>query len=240
MKLFFIRHGDQISEKAGLTEVGKEEMYEVGNQIGLNDATIVFCPPGARFNETAEVLLAERISDYKQRQDPRLNYLKISATTPYYKDLIQSIREGRCLEYHVWHSDNHIKESGENISSYTTMASLVSKLILKYSDIYRRLPDDQTPELQRVFCMRKFFWACFRAKLMELKSGTNAMQEYVDWYSNTQEKHPESRKNIVKISVIDGEDQQMIFQLSDAYGEDFIELSNLTTIIQQEQLLLQN
>jgi hypothetical protein len=240
MKLSFVRHGEHEGERSELTNFGKQEMGDVKERLEFNDTIIVFYPPGSRFQESAEILLGERDSDYKRREVRDLSYLRINQKTSYYEGLIDSIRARRCLEYHVLFSDAHIQESGEHISSYTTMAALTSRLLLKYINIQNRLPEGRNIDIQRVFCAREFIWASFRAKLIELKYGKDEMLEYVDWYSNTQEGNPEARKNIANITFNSSLGSSMTIHLSDKYGEEDITISDLENIIQQEQALLES
>lgn len=238
MELFFIRHGEHGGENSMLTDLGKEEVRDIKEQIGLNDTCIVFYPPGSRFSETAEIILGEQDSPFKRREVRQLSYLRIDQTTPYYKGLIESIRARRCLEYHVLNSDRYIRESGENISSYTTMASLVSKILLKYVSIQQNCMNDQVSTIQRVFCAREFIWASFRAKIIEQKYGEEAMFEYVEWYSQTQEGKVEARKSIANICT-EPYQEDMVIRISDIYGEDEIMSSDLENIIQQAESLAQ-
>jgi hypothetical protein len=240
MKLFFVRHGEQGGEHSALTEYGKDEMREVGENLGFNETVIVFYPPGTRFAESAEILLGNMNSPYKKREVRNLSYRKINQKTPYYEGLIDSIRARKCLEYHIHHSDNHIKESGEEISSYTTMAAHTSRLLLKYIDIQNRLPEERMVDIQRIFCAREFIWSCFRAKLIELKYGREAMLEYVDWYSQTQEGNPDARKSIASISANASRNSYNVIHISDAYGEDEISIADLEYLIEQERELLES
>lgn len=238
MKLFFVRHGEHRGEQSTLTEGGRNEMREVGENIGYNDTTVVFYPPGARFLESASVILGQQDSEYKRKEIRSLSYRRMNTKTPYYESLIDSIRANRCLEFHVLHSDEHIKESGEYISSYTTMAALTSKLLLKYIDIQNRIPEERLVDIQRVFCAREFVWACFRAKIIELKYGREAMLAYVDWYSDTQEGSPDARKSIARISTELG-GKGIVIHLSDVYGDEEISVDDLNTLTEQEQSLLE-
>ncbi len=240
MKLFFVRHGEQGEGYSALTESGRDEMKEVGEILGCNNTVIVFYPPGTRFVQSAEILLGNLNSPYKRREVRNLSYRRINQNTPYYEGLIDSIRARRCLEYHIHYSDNHIRESGEHISSYTTMAALTSRLLLKYIDIQNRFSDDSTVDIQRVFCAREFIWSCFRAKLIELKYGKEAMLEYVDWYSQTQEGNPDARKSIACISSIASENSSNVIHISDVYSEEEIPVSDLECIIEQEEDLFEN
>ncbi len=239
MELFFIRHGEHGGENPVLTDTGKEEMCKVKERIELSGTSIVFHPPGARFSETAEIILGKMDSAFKRREVRQLSYLRIDQTTPYYKGLIESIKARKCLEYHVLNSDNHIRETGENISSYTTMAALVSKLLLKYVGIQQNSSSEQILGIQRVFCAREFIWASFRAKLLELKYGEDAMFEYVDWYSQTQEGNAEARKSVAHISTELNKENGISIHLSEEYGEEVVSISELETIIQQEEALIQ-
>lgn len=239
MELFFIRHGEHGGENSFLTDVGKEEVRGMKEQIRPNDTSIVFHPPGSRFSETAEIILGEMDSPFKRREVRQLSYMRIDQTTPYYKGLIESIRAHRCLEYHVLNSDRYIKESGEDISSYTTMAALVSRLLLKYISIQQDCTSEQVSTIQRVFCAREFIWSSFRAKVLEQKYGDEAMFKYVEWYSQTQEGQGEARKSIAHISTKLYQGEDIIIQISDIYGDDEIMVSDLENIIQQEEVLRQ-
>ena len=237
MELFFIRHGEHGGENSMLTNRGKKEVREVREQIGLNDTCIVFHPPGSRFSETAEIILGEMDSPFKKREVRQLSYLRIDQTTPYYKGLIESIKAHRCLEYHVLNSDRYIRESGENISSYTTMAALVSKLLLKYVFIQHNSVSEQVSSMQRVFCSREFIWASFRAKIIEQKYGEEALCKYVEWYSQTQEGKGETRKSLANISTEIYQGEEVSIHISDPYGEDEVWICDLENIIQDDESL---
>ena len=240
MKLFFVRHGEQGKENSALTDFGREEMREVGENLDFNNTVIVFYPPGTRFIESTEILLGNLNLPYKRHEVRDLNYRRMNQETPYYEGLIDSIRARRCLEYHIHYSDNHIKESGEHISSYTTMAALTSRLLLKYIDIQNRLPEDRVVDIQRVFCVREFIWSCFRAKFIEQKYGKEAMLEYVNWYSRTQEGNPDARKSVASISSNTLDNSSSVIHISDVYGEEEITVADLECIIEQERDLLGN
>lgn len=240
MELFFVRHGGHESESSVLTDLGKEEMNEVREKLDLNDTIVVFYPPGSRFSESAEIILGDQDSIYKRHEVRDLNYRHINQKTPYYEGLINSIRARKCLKYQVLYSDNYIRESGEQISSYTTMAALTSRLLLKYINIQKRLSKERAVDIQRVFYSREFIWASFRAKLIELKYGESAMMEYVDWYSCTQEGNPEARKNIASIYFNSLHNNSAVVNLADVYGEEDITISELEDIIRQEQVLLEH
>jgi hypothetical protein len=238
MELFFVRHGEHGGEVSALTEQGKDEMLEVGENIGSNDTVIVFYPPGERFVKSAQIILGEKDSEYKRKEVRQLSYMKIDTSTPYYKSLIDSIRAKRCLEFHILQSDGYIRESGENISSYTTMAALTSRLLLKYIDIQNRLPEDRRVDIQRVFCAREFVWACFRSKIIEIKNGRDEMFRYLEWYTNTQEGNPDARKSIARVFSGDLYKNGVI-KISDVYGDEEFTIDELNLILQQEQELLE-
>lgn len=237
MELFFIRHGEHGGEGSMLTDIGREEVSEVKERIEPNDTSIVFYPPGSRFSQTAEIILGQMDSKFKRHEVRQLSYLRINQTTPYYNGLIQSIRERKCLEYHIHNSDNHIIETGENISSYTTMASLTAGLILKYISILQNYSGKEDLNLMRVFCAREFIWSSFRAKIIELKYGEDAMHEYVQWYSQTQEGKAEARRNVTNISSSFNKTGDISIYLSDIYGEEELSISALEDIVQQGEAL---
>jgi len=238
MELFFVRHGEHGGEGAILTEQGKGEMFEVGENISPNNTVVVFHPPGERFVESAQVILGEQDSEYKRKEVRQLSYMKMDTSTPYYKNLIDSIRAKRCLEFHILHSDDYIKESGVHISSYTTMSALTSRLLLKYIDIQNRLREDRMVDIQRVFCAREFVWACFRSKIIEIKNGRDEMFRYVEWYTNTQEGNPDARKSVARVFFGDPYENGVI-KISDIYGDEEFSISELNLILQQEQELLE-
>jgi hypothetical protein len=211
--LVFHRHLDH----AAIPEEN-EELYRLTNKdlpyakdiaalMGETDLSVAFTVNNLRSYLTSYFILnpqkifnlnqSEQLDAYKLSKEKRGKIVdltkKISYRNPgnteFSKALDEAFKAAKSLEFQVKESDS-FREKGEDISSYSLIASEVSKIILKYLQIKKKWGDLSATKydhknLFRTFCAREFIYACFRAKLTEKVLGLEERERYISYFAKT-------------------------------------------------------
>ena len=116
----------------------------------------------------------------------KLSY-KDTHGTEFDRAMDKAFKDLRPLDFQVKESDG-FRERGEDISSYSFIASEISGVILKYFKIKNRRHDLSEKKygnknLFRTFCAREFIYACFRAKITEKVLGKEERDKYIKYFS---------------------------------------------------------
>lgn len=258
--LYFIRHGehntetDNSFEKDQLTDQGIAECRNIGLAIFEEQNLFAFTINNRR--STATVMIAmdpdleyERESHEeffkKSYQKGKIRFLESMAYISegdkrFFDGLKEAFYNKQTLRFLVNQSDSYREESGIPISSYSTMAFDVSRIILKYYEICNswkpsNLNQGEKHKFSRLFCAREFIYPSFRSKLIELLLGSKERDRYVDWYTDNKEWQSKSREDISKISieVVDSQNNgtNARIYLKDDYGEIMFGKEELEAII---------
>lgn len=144
-------------------------------------------------NEAIDIATGNQLEMYSQARDsrairylPQLSY-KDSTGTEFDKALHEAFKENRPLQFQVEESDRFARQ-GENVSSYSVIASEIAEVVLKYwriKDRWERVSQQKfsSKNLFRTLCAREFVYACFRAKLTEKILGMEERDRYVKQFT---------------------------------------------------------
>jgi hypothetical protein len=243
-QLIFIRHGQHeqgsgFSDPSGLTDLGRQEARNVGLSLSIDlTRTKALSVDNVRSLATIALALLPRTPD-DQIMDTvtslknqgtllptaALSYLPIRDKA-FESQLSSAFSDGAALKFLVDHSDEYRLRHDEEMSSYSTLSFEVASAIKYFYDKFQADTD-----FYRLFCGREFVYACFRAKLIEGVEGRDARDNYIEWYSRTVERSSTAREDVASLLFSRDQAGEVIFKLTDDYGETFFQLEDIEEII---------
>lgn len=207
----FIRHGEHQEGELfnGLSSIGCAEMRVL--EIDRSKELLGVAPNMPRFIGSTALALDPSIEDAKLeyvseqmilegriRINDQLDYKDPSLNEDFMNAMFEAYEEGRNLRFFVEESEKYMGD----ISKYSSMARAIGLSILaNFSE-------------NQLICAREFFVPSFRAKISDIASGVDVMNDYVEWYESCRELNPNARKDLVVILHDDDE-----YYLKDDFGE---------------------
>ena len=254
-QLFFIRHGQHESSSvetphaSGLTELGREEARTVGQKLAVDPETLLaFSVNNARSLATVAFALYPETndSDIRQRIDElraekrlmvrdSLGYAPI-ADPEFEERLGNAFYQSKNLDFLVKYTDDYRLTTGDEISSYSSIAYDIATLVKEHhDDNLLGLGQGEQDGVHELYCAREFNYACFRAKLEESINGLDGRDQYVRWYGENIEWSPEARQDIAPIKITTAHDGNSRVRLNDRYGELEFDIEKIEKLIQDFQ-----
>jgi hypothetical protein len=211
----------------GLSETGLQEALAIRKSLGGDrQFTEVVSFDHIRALGTLAVVIFSDQHEYaadKLESDPRFSYdAGLDYLDPgdgeFGTRLFEAYLSNRNFLFIVNHSDGYFS-SQDPISSFTYMSSITARSILDKINLRKSNNDDI------LLCAREFILPALRAKLIRLNDGDSEMQDYVNWYSRSQEAVDSARLTITEITA--GNDH---FVFSDAYKTSTHSVEELTVL----------
>lgn len=257
--LIFIRHGQQVRadsadpHPSGLTDRGRAEARTIGAKLDVElGETKVLSVDNTRSLATVALALYPAIDDneildkIRELKDsrrllttPKLSYMQVE-DKEFEAQLASSFYESKALRFLIDNSDEHVLNSGTEMSSYSILANEAASTLMYHYQKLALMEDNQLVDdrnTYRIFCGREFVYACFRAKLLENMHGIEARDNYVNWYGDSIEWSHEAREDVASAKIIKSENNNVTFNLTDKYGEVQFGVEDVEKIINDHQVM---